>query len=448
MRRHPIRAYIGRARVLFPLWSVPLWDGRGSGRVAPLGAGGMNTSMPARPVAIVVDKLAPADHDFPATVARTLGRLGWHVERMAIGIGADQFADRVAEVKAAHGTPVVFSINFHPALARWSTGLGLRYVSWGEVYPMELHSVGKLDPGSDVWVFDSTQEVVSVLGNAGANAYFHPLGFDPDVFNRREIERDLEVSFVGNGLAHMEREFRMTVARVAQAIEAAGADPIRAEVYSVVGMFIREVASMSWRDFEAMGADVDQLIAGFCTGVTGPEDLVAIVRKFLLSTRGVLRGYTARLQRVATAEAVARVASLALFGKDWDETAVAPCSRGPIPYRQTAEVFSRTKINLHVHRAYMNGFNDRMINVPACGSLLISRRTPELERVLEPDAEVVVYDTVEELADKVRFFRDNPEARERIAGAGYRRAHETFTFERRLVELLQVAGLPVPARAA
>ena len=408
----------------------------------------MNTSMPARPVAIVVDKLAPADHDFPTTVVKTLGRIGWHVERTAIGIGAEHFADRVAGVKAVHGTPVVFSINFHEALARWTAALGLRYVSWGEVYPMELRAVGKLAPGADVWVFDSTQEVVSVLGEAGAHAFFHPLGFDPAVFYPRDIGRDLEVSFVGNGLAHMEREFRMTVARVAQAIEAAGADPVRAEVYAVVGMFIRQAASMEWRDFEAMGADVDQLIAGFCAGVSGPEELVGIVRKFLHSTRGVLRGYTARLQRVATAQAVANVAPLALFGRDWDPTPVAECWRGPIPYADTAEVFSRTKINLHMHRAYMNGFNDRMINVPACGGLLISRRTPELERVLEPDREVVVYDTVEELADKVRFFVEHPPAGERIAAAGHRRAHETFTFERRLIELLEIAGLPVPARAA
>lgn len=63
----------------------------------------------------------------------------------------------------------------------------------------------------------------------------------------------------------------------------------------------------------------------------------------------------------------------------------------------------------------------RTFEIPACGSLLLSDRTPECQAFFTEGQEAEYFDSEAELVDKVRFYTQNETARQRIAAAGRQR---------------------------
>lgn len=69
-------------------------------------------------------------------------------------------------------------------------------------------------------------------------------------------------------------------------------------------------------------------------------------------------------------------------------------------------------------------YTTRCFEIPACGTLLVSERTPELARMYREDEEAVFFSSTEELVEKATWLKENPDAVRRIAGAGQRRVLE------------------------
>lgn len=63
----------------------------------------------------------------------------------------------------------------------------------------------------------------------------------------------------------------------------------------------------------------------------------------------------------------------------------------------------------------------RTFEIPACGSMLLADRTAEHQAFFEEGSEAEYFGSSEELVDKVRFYADHEQARDRIAAAGLRR---------------------------
>lgn len=68
-------------------------------------------------------------------------------------------------------------------------------------------------------------------------------------------------------------------------------------------------------------------------------------------------------------------------------------------------------------------YTTRCFEIPACGRLLLSERTDELQQVFKEDEEAVFFSGRNELVAKARWLIDNPSVRNRIAEAGMRRVH-------------------------
>lgn len=78
----------------------------------------------------------------------------------------------------------------------------------------------------------------------------------------------------------------------------------------------------------------------------------------------------------------------------------------------------------------------RTFEVPGAGGFLLTETAPDLERYFSVDTEVAVFQTPAELIAKVRYFRNHPTERDRIARAGHLRTREQHTYEKRFAELL------------
>jgi spore maturation protein CgeB len=83
----------------------------------------------------------------------------------------------------------------------------------------------------------------------------------------------------------------------------------------------------------------------------------------------------------------------------------------------------RSKINLSfVTESNEDDIAHKAVEIAACGGFLLAVRTPGHQALFEEDREAVFFSSVEECADKAKFYLGRPELREEIAARGRERA--------------------------
>ena len=91
--------------------------------------------------------------------------------------------------------------------------------------------------------------------------------------------------------------------------------------------------------------------------------------------------------------------------------------------------------------------SDRVSQLLGCGLLTLSFRLNRLMDLFEDGAEMAFADTPEEMRDLALRFKREPEARQRIAEAGWRKAHACFN-ERKVAAFLEDVMFRRPLREA
>lgn len=66
-------------------------------------------------------------------------------------------------------------------------------------------------------------------------------------------------------------------------------------------------------------------------------------------------------------------------------------------------------------------YTQRVFEIPACGTFMLSQRTETMLELYEEDKEAVYYSNADELVEKARFYLKHDELRSRIAAAGRKR---------------------------
>lgn len=72
------------------------------------------------------------------------------------------------------------------------------------------------------------------------------------------------------------------------------------------------------------------------------------------------------------------------------------------------------------------------------GGFLLSNYQPELAEFFVPGEELVLYDSMADLEDKVCYYLAHDEERRRIALNGYRKVCEQFSYEKKLKEMFEL----------
>ncbi len=129
---------------------------------------------------------------------------------------------------------------------------------------------------------------------------------------------------------------------------------------------------------------------------------------------------------------------LRIFGNDdWGAltagTPLEKCFTGKtVAHEDLPRLFRNSKINVNIHHLQSStSLNLRVFDVPAAGGFLITDYMPGLENLFEIDREVAVYQTPEELREKVRHYLSHPEERLEMAQRARQRVLRDHTFANR-----------------
>lgn len=135
--------------------------------------------------------------------------------------------------------------------------------------------------------------------------------------------------------------------------------------------------------------------------------------------------------------------NLKIFGwKRWKKSVLAPLYHGPLNLEGMAKLYRCAKICLNVNGVganagpVLNGVSLKTFEIPASGGFQLSDYRKDVDSLFKAGEEVEIYRSDEELIDKIKFYLDNEEARNKIAGAGHKRVLADHTLVKRVKDIL------------
>jgi hypothetical protein len=119
---------------------------------------------------------------------------------------------------------------------------------------------------------------------------------------------------------------------------------------------------------------------------------------------------------------------------------VASRAQAPVFGRSMFQLLSdaRVALNTHIDLAREYASNMRLFEATGVGTCLLTERQPDLDRLFEPDGEVVTYNSADEAIERVEYLLDHPDELRRIAQAGQTRTLREHTFKERAEQLDQI----------
>jgi glycosyltransferase involved in cell wall biosynthesis len=139
---------------------------------------------------------------------------------------------------------------------------------------------------------------------------------------------------------------------------------------------------------------------------------------------------------------------LELYGPEWENSELASNLTAPsISGKDLNLLYNHSKIVLNVSswsNQYRSCLNLRILDVPATGSMLLTDYAPDIEEYLQPDREVVIAHSPEEMRDKARYYLAHDTQREKIAHAGWERVQQMETYLQKMQRMLMSCGISLP----
>ena len=107
-------------------------------------------------------------------------------------------------------------------------------------------------------------------------------------------------------------------------------------------------------------------------------------------------------------------------------------------YRELPLFYNRCRVNFNATSLQMGAaVNQRVFDVPACGSFLLTDHQEALEEAFDVGKEVIAFEDPEEIPDLVRFYLRNPGKRQAVADRGHARVLKEHTYRHRLNRILE-----------
>lgn len=308
----------------------------------------------------------------------------------------------------------VISVNFAPIVSNVCERLGIIYVSWIYDSPVHIRDKSSFNNACNrIYMFDRGQAEVWQKQGYG-NIRHMPLAADEKAWKIvPDNKYACDVAFVGqlyrsdyNYLLQPLDQYHRGIldGYVAAQGQIYGGyilpDLITDSLMEELNAFYRKA---SGNDFEVKKEELEYACA--CE-VTGRERLMALA---LLQNR----------------------CRVNLFSGDVGEGLDKVNQCGVVDYySQMPSIFRQAKINLNISlKTIRTGIPLRVLDILSCGGFLLTNYQEELLEYFEPGVDLVLYEDVKDLVQKVMYYLERDEERRMIAENGHRKVQQCFGFE-------------------
>ena len=333
----------------------------------------------------------------------------------------------------------VVSVNFIPIIAMACKAHKIMYISWTVDCPcLTLYSNTLAYPTNLVFLFDRAQ--YSRFADVNPGHIFHlPLGFDPTVAKQMRptfAERkkyDCDVSFVGS-LYTKGNQYDEVADKLSGYMRgyAEGLIAAQANVYGY--NLIADSITDKWADNFMAGAhfqvldnyskDYKNFIADYYIGYKCTQlERIKIMRALSNPIDGVK--LNTHLYTTSDTKKYPEINNRGIA----DSNKVMP------------KVFASSRINLNILlKSITSGIPLRCFDIMGMGGFLLSNYQPELAELFTNGEEVVMYESIHDLIDKVRYYLAHEDERRAIAAAGQKKVLEEYSFKKQIERMLGMIG--------
>lgn len=332
----------------------------------------------------------------------------------------DDFLEQFrAYLKVGNYTDVL-SVNFSPLISMVCEEFGILYTTWVYDSPIHIRNTDSLKNSCNrIFFFDRGQ--AEVYHKNGVNAIHLPLAVDTDVFRINASKREKEnyrtdVSLVGK---LYQTEYSYFTAPLQDYIKGYLQGIVNAQGKIYGGYLIPELITDEL---------LIQMNKEYASVVTDGFTMGRRELEFMLACE------TTGRERYMALALLSGHYQVDLYSTDENKRLQNVRYRGYVDYyTQMPLVFSQSRINLNISlKTILTGIPLRVIDVLGCGGFLISNYQEELMEYFNVGEELIVYEDIEDLFYKAKYYLEHEDERKKIALAGVERVKNDFTFRERL----------------
>ncbi len=340
------------------------------------------------------------------------------------------FCRRFDRYLAADQYDCVMSINYFPLVAALCYKHGIKYLSWSYDSPLSYKKLRTFHyPTNYIFLFDRL-EYESVRDQGYDTVYHMPLGVN--------IDRLAAVSLS----SEEQKRYRCDISMVGQIyrsdlpmITAPLSDYDQGYIDSIV-----QAQLVLYGYYMVNDRITDELLdkirnahraAGQEIAINRPELSIAIATQITrLERLNLLRLLCSRHQTV-------------LYSRQVPELPPQLSYRGTAAYFDAMpKVFKASRLNINATlKCIRSGIPLRALDILGCGGLLFSNYQAELTEYFVPGDDIVIYESMEDAAEKAAYYLGHEKERQRIAASGLCKTAELFSFPGQLRKILKTAGL-------
>lgn len=333
-------------------------------------------------------------------------------------------------------TACVLSVNFQPIIARACKVLKIPYLSWTVDCPsFQLYSQTVAYPTNRIFLLDRMQ--TAKFSPLNPDNIFHlPLGCDLDTWDSVKLTAedhkmyDCDISFVGS-LYSEKCKYNGISDDLSDYTKGFVDGLINAQLNVYGYNFLEDSISDEWaEDFKKQ-----------VNWIPLAEDYIEDVKGIVADT---YLGYKCTEQeRIRTLNAISEHFHMDLWTLS-DASMIPKINNrgGADSETMMPKIIKCSKINLNMtNRPIKTGLPLRIFDLMGAGGFVISNYQAEIPEHFIPDEDIVLYDSIPDLLNKIDYYLTHDDERIQIAKNGYEKVKQAHTYDIRLQKMFELAGI-------
>ena len=350
------------------------------------------------------------------------------------GVTPAQCAATVTEWILSHKLSFVFSINFYPAISYTCNHFKVPYVCWSVDSPVaELFSNSLKNEWNRIFLFDRAQYEFFHPYNP-EHIYYLPLAtnvkrWENVILNMTEddfAKYDSDVTFVGSLYSEKCKYDRLKLSDYTKGY--------------VNGLMQAQMQVFGYNFiYDTLPESVIREIADADPEFYKGQDVFLDTDRYLAAHQ-YIGMKLANVERMTILSVLSKRFNVSLYTRS--DTSFLPdihAKGSANTLTEMPKIFHASKINLNMTmRPIETGLSLRIWDVLGCGGFLISNYQAEIPEYFEIGKDLEVYESTEDLINKIDYYLHHDEERMEIAINGYEKVAKYHTYEARLAEMIRV----------